>query len=111
MRQNRSTRTFSGVEYAPDRQFRVVAKGLSLIGLVPSQHAGAYDGWSQPLEPGDMLICTGYGPGFGSDPGCGVEFRSAESDAANALHCSIRPTAGGMFDYRPDAGALEPIEQ
>jgi hypothetical protein len=71
---------------------------------------GGYRGWSQQLRPGDLLTCTGYGPGFGGDPGYGVEFTSAAAEAAGASHCEVRPSAGGVFDYRPAPGLLEPAD-
>jgi hypothetical protein len=95
-----------GVTYAPGARFRVIGDGATLDGLEPMP--GGYQSWRQPLRPGDVLTCTGYGPSYGGDPGYGVEFTSAESEAAGACHCKVRPMAGGMFDYHPAPGLIEP---
>jgi hypothetical protein len=104
----RTARTYDGIEYAPGRQFRVVTGGLRLSGYVPDGPS-AWRGWSQELRPGDDIVtCTGYGPGFGADPGYGVEFTTPESEQAHAGACTIWPSSGGIFGYRPMPGALEP---
>jgi len=100
--------TRDGVTYAPGRRFRVTREGAWLGGMVPE--LGGYRGWRQQLQIGDLLTCTGYGPGFGGDPGYGIEFTSAEARAAGASHCEVRPMTGGLFDYRPAAGLLEPAD-
>ena len=100
--------SLDGVTYAPGERFRVIAEGAVLDGLVPAR--GSYKSWRQQLRPGDILTCTGYGPGFGGDPGYGVEFTSAGSEAAGAFHCQVRPVAGGALDYRPARGLLQPDE-
>jgi hypothetical protein len=104
----RRAATFDGVTYAPGTRFRAIRAGVTLDGMVPER--GGYGGWRQQLQPGDVVTCTGYGPGWGGDPGYGVEFTSTESEAARACHCEIRPMAGGVFDYHPAAGLIEPID-
>lgn len=101
----RRTVTWDGVTYAPGARFRVISEGVTLDGMVPEP--GGYRGWRQQLRPGDVVTCTGYGPGWGGDPGYGVEFTTAESEAARACHCEIRPMAGGLFNFRPAPGLLQ----
>lgn len=91
----------AGVCYAPGARFRVL-RPMRLTGWVPG--SGCVDGWGQQLRPGDIITCTGYGPGLGADPGCGVEWTTPEADAAHAVHCDTSPSAGGAFGYRPPAG-------
>lgn len=106
---NRNTVTLDGITYAPGRRFRVTASGVRLIGMVPGR--GGYGGWQQELHPGDIVTCTGYGPGFGMDLGMGVEFTTGQSDAARASHCDIWPQSGSIWDCRPAPGTLEPVEE
>jgi hypothetical protein len=108
MRTGRTTVTYDGVAYAPGRRFRVAREGLRLSGMVPSGPS-AWSGWAQELHPGDIVTCTGYGPGWGSDPGYGVEFATEQSRSAHAGGCEIRPSVGGVFAYRPPPGALVPV--
>lgn len=103
----RTSVTFDGIQYAPGKQFRVIAEGLTLSGMTPMP--GGARGWSQKLEPGDILTCTGYGAGWGSDPGYGVEFTSEQSEAARAFCCDVFPHDGGLWDYRPPAGSVVPV--
>jgi hypothetical protein len=98
---------YDGVTYAPGARFRVVREGATLDGWV-AELAGGCRGWRQRLRPGDLLTCTGDGPGLGADPGHGVEFTSAQSEAAGAFHCEVRPMTGGAFTSRPAPGLLEP---
>jgi hypothetical protein len=98
--------TCDGVTYTPGSRYRVIDEGAALVGWVPE--LDGYSGWRQQLRAGDLLTCTGDGPGFGGDPGYGVEFTSPESEAAGAFHCDVQPTAGGVFSSRPAAGMLEP---
>jgi hypothetical protein len=100
--------TYDDVSYTPGSKFRVIGTGATLDGWVPE--LGASRGWRQLLRPGDLLTCTGYGPGLGGDPGYGVEFTSPESEAAGAFHCDVQPTTGGAFTSRPAAGLLEPAD-
>lgn len=104
----RRTATYDGISYAPGALFRVTAAGARLSGWTPI-HGGAA-GWSQDLEPGDLLTCTGHGQGMGADPGYGVEFTSAESEGAGAFHCTVQPMTGGPFSYRPVPGILVPAD-
>jgi hypothetical protein len=107
---NRRTVTYDGVEYRPGRRFRVVAEA-TLDGLVHSpDHRSAWDGWRQQLKPGDILTCTGFGAGWDSDPGFGVEFTSAQSEEAGAVHCDVNPMICVPFGYRPRPGILEPAD-
>lgn len=107
MHGERRSVTYDGIEYAPGAKFRVL-KHCSMNGFKPSGHPGALDGWRQALEPGDIITCLGYGPGWGSDPGYGVEFTSDAAEAVGAFHLDINPQAGGIWDYRPQPGLLEP---
>jgi hypothetical protein len=104
----RTTVERDGLVYAPGARFKVARKGMHLFGMVPSGPA-AWKGWSQELRPGDILTCTGYGPGFGADPGYGVEFTTPESEAAGADHCDVHPSHGGVWCYRPVPGGIEVI--
>jgi hypothetical protein len=105
---DRSAATFDGTDYAPGRKFRVARDGLTLTGYTPVR--GGAQEWRQALQVGDILTCTGYGPGFGGDPGYGVEFTSEQSEAARAFHCDISPMNGGPFGCRPPVGSLEPAD-
>jgi hypothetical protein len=105
---DRSAATFDGIDYAPGRKFRVGRERLKLTGYTPVR--GGADGWEQVLHAGDILTCTGYGPGIGGHPGYGVEFTSQQSEAAGAFHCDIWPMNGSLFDHRPPAGSLEPAD-
>jgi hypothetical protein len=102
--------TYDGVSFAPGARFRVVGAGAYLDGLQPfGSHAGAWSGWKQELHVGDIITCTGFGPGFGSDPGYGVEFTTEKAKADNAIHCDFRPMTGGMWNYHPFPGYLIPV--
>jgi hypothetical protein len=103
--QGRSAVTYDGVTYAPGVKFRVIQAGARLTGWTAELHGSR--GWGQALEPGDVITCTGDGPGMGSDPGHGVEFTSAKAEAAGAFHCEFQPGAGSIFSYRPAPGFLE----
>ena len=103
----RTARTLDGIEYAPGAQFRVIKEGTRLIGMVPiAPHT--QQGWGQALKSGDIVTCTGFGPGWGSDPGYGVEFTTPESITAHAGSCQLIPSTGGMWAERPAPGILEP---
>jgi hypothetical protein len=105
----REMTALDGTVYAPGARFLVVRVGARLEGWVPVP--GAVGGWDQSLSVGDTLTCTGFGPGMGADPGYGVEFTSAESEAASAFHCDFRPSVGGTWRYHPAPGYLEPITE
>jgi hypothetical protein len=108
MRGERRAVTYDGVRYEPGGKFRVATEDATLDGM---KCAGPYawDGWRQRLRPGDVLTCTGYGAGWGSDPGYGVEFTTPESEAAGAFHCDVHPGVVVPFGYRPRPGVLEPV--
>ncbi len=107
----RHATTCDGTVYAPGAKFRVLVRGAYLDGMVPEPgyRTSAWGGWRQDLNPGDIVTCTGYGAGWGGDPGYGVEFTSERSEADGAIHCEIRPSAGSIFDYHPAPGVLEPV--
>lgn len=93
--------TYDGVTYVPGARYQVIVPGLSLVGWVPVRHG--HQGWRHDLEVGDVIECTGWGPGMGSDPGYGVEFT-----IPGAAHVAIRPGMGSIWDYRPPADSLQP---
>lgn len=101
----RSARTFDDVEYAPEGKFKVVGHGAWLTGLEPIGQM-AWKGWRRDLVVGEVIVCTGFGAGWGSDPGYGIEFL----DPGGAMHVEVHPQAGGMWAYRPAPGILEPTE-
>jgi hypothetical protein len=104
----RTARTFDGVDYTPGRRFRPAREGLRLQGLIPDGRS-AYRGWAQDLRLEDILTCTGFGPGFGGDPGFGVEFTTERSREERAFHCDLRPQWGTLWSYRPCPGDLEAV--
>jgi hypothetical protein len=106
----RQTTTLDGVEYAPGGKFRVVKEGARLSGWTPMAPS-AWSGWSQVLHVGDVIECRGFGPGFGSDPGYGVEWTSEQAREAHAGSCDFWPSVGGMWSYHPAAGFLEPVDE
>lgn len=105
----RTVVSYDGVMFAPGGRFRVVRTGARLVGW-QSMHGG-FRGWVQELEVGDEIVCTGYGPGMGSDPGYGVEFTSEKSMADRASKCEFWPTVGGTWAYHPDVSFIETVEQ
>lgn len=108
--QRRAT-TCDGTVYAPGGRFRVLAAGAYLDGMVAESgyRTSAWRGWRQDLSPGDIVTCTGFGAGWGGDPGYGVEFTSEQSEAAFAGNCMLYPMAGSIFNYHPAPGVLEPV--
>jgi hypothetical protein len=102
-----ATTAADGTTYTPGATFRVVRAGAQLTGWVAVP--GASQGWVQALAVGDVLTCTGFGPGIGADPGFGVEFTTDRSEAAGAFHCEFRPSTGGACSYHPAPGYLEPV--
>jgi hypothetical protein len=103
----RRATTLDGVEYAPNAKFRVVKAGCSLHGMVPIR--GGMQGWRVNLEVGDVIECTGFGAGWGSDPGYGVEWTSEQCRAVTASHVEFSHQIGGIWSYRPQPGWLEPL--
>jgi hypothetical protein len=105
-RSNRAVTVLDGVEYAPGVRFEVVRDGARLMGMVPdNNHSFTYKSWRKYLAVGDVIECAGYGSGFGSDPGFGVEFRDPEGGL-----CEFHPWIGSAFNYRPEPGYLRPVE-
>lgn len=105
----RSNRTIDGTDYTPGRRFRVIREGASLAGMV-SERPFSSQGWSQQLPVGTVITCTGFGPGWGSDPGYGVEWASDEATRAGAFSLEFRPGAGGIWNQHPAPGYLEEEE-
>ena len=101
---------FDGVEYAPGKRFRVIAEGCSLHGMVV-MGPGWNQGWKQTLYVGDVIECTGFGQGWGSDPGYGVEWTSEESKAANAHSVDFYPEVGIPFLCHPRPGFIEEVPE
>lgn len=104
---SRSARTLDGVEYAPGRKFRVVAEGVYATGMTPYAPS-AWSGFRQALPVGTVIECAGFGAGWGSDPGFGVEWVMD-----GHVHVEVRPASpeGSMWAYRPLPGMLEPVEE
>lgn len=105
----RTATILSDVDYSPGRRFVVVARHALLTGWV--HRGGATTHWSQRLSPGDVLTCTGFGfgDGTGFTPGFGVEWSSAASEAAGAVHVQLSPDQGGPWAHHPRAGFLVPL--
>jgi hypothetical protein len=61
--------------------------------------------------PGDVIECTGFGAGWGSDPGFGVEWTTERSRADGAGYLELHPSVGGAFAYHPAPGLLRRIEE
>lgn len=110
MRVERRASIFDEVEYAPGRLFRVIRPGMKLDGM-KAHPSGGCVGWSQDLTPGDVIECTGFGAGWGSDPGYGVEWTSGAARAAGAFHLDLIPLAGGLWNYHPQVGSVVPVEE
>ena len=92
-------------KYPAGKKFRVVAEGAHLTGWKPS---GPYSftGARRVLHVGDIVETSGFGRGFGSDPGFGVHFKDAEIGKTE-----FWPSQGGVFSYEPADGFLEPADQ
>lgn len=105
----RTARTIDGVEYAPGARFEVLAP-CRLLGWGPVMNS-ASRGWSQELAAGDVIECTGFGAGWGSDPGFGVEWTTERSRADGAGYLELHPSVGGAFSYHPAPGLLRRIEE
>lgn len=103
-RSDRRSINLDGIDWDPGKKFRVVVEGCQLSGWQPFEQ-GAFSGWSRRLQVGEVIECAGYGAGFGSDPGFGVEFHDPEVGLAE-----FHPTIGGILNYRPEPGCLEPDE-
>lgn len=104
--------TLDGVEYVPGKRFRIIREGCSLHGMVPMpQWSNAWAGWKQELHVGDIIECTGFGPGWGADPGYGIEFTSEVAKEAAASHATFFPDTGVPFAYRPQTGYMEEVTE
>ena len=91
-------------KYPAGKKFRVTQEGAALSGWKvggPSWWTGA----RRVLHVGDVIETSGFGAGFGSDPGYGVHFKDPEMGKAE-----FYPSQGGMFSYEPADGYLEPLE-
>lgn len=104
-RENRGAVTVDGVLYEPGAKFRVVREGARITGLTESRYPGVMKDSRRYLSVGDVIECAGYGAGWGSDPGFGVEFRDPDMGLVE-----FHPWIGGPFNYRPEPGYLEPVE-
>jgi hypothetical protein len=103
-RERRAEQVLDGVTWAPDQEYRVVKEGAYLTGW-KSSGTSSWGSWRRDLEVGEVIVCAGFGAGFGSDPGFGVEFRDPEVGLTE-----FHPWVGGAFNYRPEPGYLEPVE-
>jgi hypothetical protein len=101
---SRGVRQYDGLTYAPGAKFRVIKEGARLTGWQPAGPS-SHRGWRQDLHIGDVIECTGVGPGWGSDPGFGVEFKVPGVNSVD-----FQPSVGGIWNYRPAPGYLEPVE-
>jgi hypothetical protein len=102
----RKDRTYDGLTYDAGKRFRVTKSGARLTGFI-LRRDGANQGWTQELSPGDEIECLGFGPGFGSDPGYGINWTSERAKAERAHSLTVSPSEGGIWSYRPVAGYLE----
>lgn len=106
----RRAQALDGVEYAPGKKFRVIRDGAYLTGMKPAGPS-ALTGWRQDLSVGDVIECTGFGAGWGSDPGFGVEWTSDRAKAEHASGIEFKPSGGHWcWSYHPADGYLEPEE-
>lgn len=102
----RTATVLSGVDYSPGRRFVVLAHDARLSGWVHDADGTRH--WTQRLQPGDVLTCTGFGfgDGTGFTPGFGVEWESEASAAAGAVHVQLTPDQGGPWAHHPCDGML-----
>jgi hypothetical protein len=91
-------------DYPAGRKFRVVREGGYLFGMAPLGSTGGFTGTRRDLHVGDVIETTGFGAGWGSDPGYGIHFKDAE-----ARWAEFKPSTGGAFAYQPAPGYLEPL--
>jgi hypothetical protein len=94
------------MKYENGKRYRVVRDGASLSGMV-AIGSGAWRGWSRKLAVGEILTCTGYRRGWGSDPITEVTFDDAQAKAARAGFVAFEPSRWGT----PVAGYIEPVDQ
>lgn len=97
----------TGVVYAPGAKFKVVSEGVYVSGMKPDHRwSNTWGGYREDLPVGTVIECNGFGPGWGSDPGYGIEWKIEGVD-----HVEVRPAIGGVWAYRPAPGLLEPVEE
>jgi len=94
--------------YTEGRKFRVIREGARLSGLVPSGPS-AHRGYGFDLHVGDVITCTGWSMGWGSDS-IPCTHWTAEGIDPSAQFVDFRPTAGLWQPYPAD-GFVEPIEE
>lgn len=97
--------TVDGMVYEPGQSYRVIREGAYLSGWQQSTQGNYQTGWRRDLAVGDVIVCAGFGAGWGSDPGFGVEFRDPEVGLVE-----FQPLIGGPFNYRPEPGYLEVVD-
>lgn len=90
--------------YPPGSRWRVLKPGLRLSGWRPTG-PGTFQGVGRELHPGDVIECDGFGPGWGSDPGYGINWRDPEYGK-----CDLWPAQGSAFSYHPPDGYLERVD-
>jgi hypothetical protein len=88
--------------YMPGKKFRVIKEGARLTGW--ERKHGYFKGWARDLEVGEVVESLGYGPGIGSDPGYGIHFKVPDMSFVE-----FSPSQGGVFNYHPLDGYLEPV--
>lgn len=93
--------------YVEGASFRVVKEGARLEGLV-TFGASAWGGWSRPLRVGEVLLCRGWLPGWGSDSIPHVQF-TGKDVPPNADWVHVWPMSGLWRPY-PLEGYLEKVE-
>jgi hypothetical protein len=102
---SRRVKEFDGVYYEPGKIYKVL-KDCQAIGWV-STSGYARKRTKVSLQPGDEIVCLGFGSGLGSDPGYGVEWEIPGNK--DLKHVTLYPKAGGIWDYRPEPGLVRPI--
>lgn len=97
--------TKDGVLLIPGREYVIVKQAARVYGMVPKQ--GYMSGWSQDLQPGDVVRYEDAGPGWGSDP-LPVEhhWSTPESREVHARFVCLKPDEG-FWDSRPLAGLVQ----
>lgn len=93
--------------YERGQRYRVVKAGASLSGMKPIA-PNCQQGWSMPLNVGDVITCTGKGMTFGD--GVPALKWADENGQRLANDCLFRPAQGGMWGGQvPAEGYLEPV--
>jgi hypothetical protein len=101
---SRATRTYDGFEYRPGARFRVLKEGCWLSGMVAKQ--GYHVGERLDLRVGDVIVCEGFGAGWGSDPGFGVHWT-----VKGMSFVMFYPSVGGAFGFRPDPECIDTVDE